>query len=158
MDPSKFRSSNIYHKDGYLYIRKEYKNGRWRYYYDNDKKPDKGFSIKKFNRQQTNYDFDDRSLIRSRSQDQGTVQSINGVGVNSDIYTHSDALLYFRNEPVKDIIKYRKSQIDKGLKYVSKRIGLSASKLSKFAQKFKKKKTKIKKGQVVTNYTPSSMG
>lgn len=83
------------------YVRKVWKNGGWRYYYDNDKTPDKGFAIKNMKSSKTHHDLY-AGKKKFLSYD---TYKVGDKLVRKDVYEHSKAHLFYKNEPVKDIAK-----------------------------------------------------
>lgn len=110
------RNNNyLMHRD-YKYVKKLWRNGRWRYYYDDDSKRDKGFSYKKIHKGQveTNvalttstgkgYRYDIKDYYVSVGKDSPLFDQKNIV--DEETYNHSKSGLYYKNELVSDIVKY----------------------------------------------------
>ena len=102
------------------YSKKKMVNGKWRYYYDDDDKPDKGFSFKKNDRNTMEinssvYVPGSNTGVRLHNKS----YYVNGEKVDKDTYEHAGARLYYKNEPVRDIAK---RDIEKGKNFVDKSI------------------------------------
>lgn len=107
------RSLSHAERENHKYAYKKMVNGKMRYYYDDDNVPDKGFSLKKFNRRtmELNSGISAPGLKKSREYDK-TYYSVRPDGnkesyqeVDKDIYENSKARLFYKNEPVKNIAK-----------------------------------------------------
>lgn len=106
------------------YVKKVWKNGSWRYYYDNDSKPDKGFSYKKVNKGNSeingsamgipNSDFKVTSYYVSVGKHNSMSDLFNKENeVSKDIYDHSKSGLFYKNELVEDIAKRKYKEFKK---------------------------------------------
>lgn len=110
--------NSLCHKN-HKYAWKEFKNGSWRYYYDDDNKPDKGFSIKKISKVKSQNDTYSRSpngrlkVKTSKRYYVGGNSRNKSQRVSKDIYDHAGSSLYYKNEPVKDIVKRNLKEMKK---------------------------------------------
>lgn len=116
------------------YVRKVWKNGGWRYYYDNDKNPDKGFSVKNMQSSKTHHDLY-AGKKKFLSYD---TYKVGNKPVTKDIYEHSKAHVFYKNEPVKDIAK-------RGVRNVTTKVKTAVDDATK------KKKRKQKGNNYVNN-------
>lgn len=85
------------------YVRREWKNGEWRYYYDNDDQADKGLSVKVMPKTKITSRFG----LNTSADGKGTKVTTYRVGsqsVDKAVYDHTKTVgLYYKNEPVTDI-------------------------------------------------------
>lgn len=132
------------------YAYKKLVNGKYRYYYDDDDVPDKGLSIKNLNRWKltlaSGLNSADGSFSKSYNSTSYYVnptmnyyrqkQSNTHTPVSKDIYDHADAMLFYKNEPVKDVLKRKYSEVEKSAK---KTISKGKRTVEKTIKKFTKK-------------------
>ena len=101
------------------YAWKEFKNGSWRYYYDDDGKRDKGFSIKRISKKKSQNNVYQRTsdgklhAKTSKRYYVGGDRHNKAQKVSKDVYNHAGASLYYKNEPVIDIVKRNLRQMKK---------------------------------------------
>lgn len=138
------------------YVYKKMVNGKWRYYYDDDDKPDKGLSYKKMDKWKMENDIAITAPgVKTVSKKNTTYSlSIDGVKgrqqVSKDEWDNAGTGLYYKNEPVKniakrtvsDIKKSASKQIDKGQKFITSTLNKAEKGIKGVVSKVKKKKSK----------------
>lgn len=107
-------------------------NGEWRYYYDNDSTPDKGFSVKNMQGRKTHHEL----YAGKKKFASYDTYKVKGQKVGKDVYEHSKAHLYYKNEPVRDIAK----RDAKNVKYIAKNTAKAIKNLPEKQDKKNKKK------------------
>lgn len=107
------------------YVWKKRVNGEWRYYYDNNDKPDKGLSIKNVQRSKLTSETTFDNGKGKKKQINSTTYFVNtkgsGVGgeiVDKDTYNRSTHMLYWKNEAVADV---GRRAVKDAKKYTSKK-------------------------------------
>lgn len=112
-------SDNTLCHRSHKYAWKEFKNGSWRYYYDDDGKRDKGFAIKKISKKKSQNDVYQRTsdgklhVKTAKRYYVGGDRHNKAQKVSKDVYNHAGASLYYKNEPVRDIVKRNLKQMKK---------------------------------------------
>ena len=150
------RSLSHADRKDHKYAYKKMVNGKWRYYYDNDDKPDKGLSYKKMDKWKMENDIAISAPGMKAVNQKNTSYSlaIDGVKgrqqVSKDVWDNAGSGLYYKNEPVKniakrtvtDLKKTASKQIDKGQKFITSTLNKAEKGIKGVVSKVKKKKSK----------------
>lgn len=153
---SNYRNNSLQHGDRkeHKYIYKKWVNGSYRYYYDNDDKPDKGFSYKKMDKwQMENHMAINTPGMKGRNKVEKSYHlDVDGLkggwrDVTQDVWENAGTGLYYKNEPVKNIVKRNVSdlkktaskQIDKGQKFVTSALNGAKKGVREVTSKIKKR-------------------